>query len=43
MRKFLILFLALFMTAGIPMVQAADDGTAKPTKPKEGEKEPERD
>ena len=40
MRKFLILFLALFMTAGIPMVQAADDGNGKP---KEGEKEPECD
>ena len=39
MRKFVLLFLALFMTAGIPMVHA-DDGD-KPTT--EGEKEPECD
>ena len=39
MRKFLLLFLALFMTAGIPMVHADDGG--KPAE--EEEKEPECD
>lgn len=39
MRKFLLLFLALFMTAGIPMVHAQDGGG----KPAEEEKEPECD
>jgi len=39
MHKFLLVFLALFMTAGIPMVQAEDGG--KP--PAEEEKEPECD
>jgi hypothetical protein len=40
MRKFLLVFLALFITAGIPMVHADDGG-----KPKPGgeEKEPECD
>ena len=40
MRKFLLLFLALFITTGIPMVQADEGGKPKPA---EGDKEPECD
>lgn len=39
MSKFLILFLALFMTAGVPLVHAGDDVK----KPAEEEAEPECD
>lgn len=39
MRKFLLLFLALFLTASAPMISYAGDGE----KPKEGEAEPECD
>ena len=38
MRKFLLMLLALFMTAGVPLVHAEDGG-----KPAEEEKEPECD
>ena len=40
MRKLFLILLALYMTTGIPLVQAADEGGEKP---KEEEKEPECD
>ena len=40
MRKFLLVFLALLITTGIPLVQAEDGGKPKPA---EGEKEPDCD
>jgi len=37
MNKFLLILLALFMTAGVPLAHAQDDDVKKPTEEEEPE------